>query len=316
MIRIANFLTNAGVIDVYVDGQLAIADVNPNAVSDWFQMPSGNGSISITPADTSLDEAFLGPFNVDSGRPVTIAITGSGDAQNFDWTALRESITFQEDQAGANQLGNVRITLVNSSEGLGDANVQMTLVQPFVGNADAQAQQGQTNQSGTEGVQTFGAGSFFDLGPATFGADSSFFNVPAGLYNIQLVPTTGFGIRPAADTSDQQMSQSTSGNQVAQIFGSPDPRLNLAANWPSFSNVALNANSSYLFAVTQNNDGLPWLVIQSSNVTGPVNAQGQVSFANQANQASTTTTNSPSDAGTTGTQGTQDSSGQTGTTYP
>jgi hypothetical protein len=338
MIRIANFLTDAGVIDVYVDGQLAIADVNSNTVSGWFEMPSDDASIAIAPAGTTFDEAFLGPFDVTASRPVTIAVTGSGDAQNFDWMILRESASRPQGPTGPNQQGNVQISLVNSFEDLGSVNVQMTLVQPFVGNA---GDQGQPGQNDNQDVQTFDAGSFFDLGPSSFGDDTSFFNVPAGLYNISLVPTPTFATGSDVGTNDNQANANANdnlssvgmndnqaandnqGSPVSPSFSFQDQRLNVTANWPSFSNVALNANSDYLFAITQTPDGLPWLIIQPGDPSNMVIAQPQAGFTNQIgldntndNLSITGANDTQTNVGTNDNQSTGGSSDQTGPTYP
>jgi hypothetical protein len=80
--------------------------------------------------------------------------------------------------------------------------------------------------------------------------------------------------------------------------------------------VAVNANTSYLFAITQGAEGLPWLVIQPSNLDNFVTVQGPVNFANQGVEGSTSTNSNQAGTDTSGNPGTQGSSGQSAPTYP
>lgn len=266
-VRFANFLTEAGVIDVYVDGQQAAADVNPNGFTPWLELPSGSHSITIVPAGTPLEQAIIGPFEVIAGGSsrMTIAATGSGDTGVFDWMAIREDVA-QDVDTGA--LDNARIRLLNTLEDVPAVNVELTLVQPF----DVPGDAGQPD-----------SGTLFTLGPASFGDAPTSFEVLPGLYNITVTP-----VQPAV-TDTPAFSFLTV------------PRPSRFADWPSFSNVALTADTNYLFAIVGAEDS-PWLAIQTSDVSNPVSA---------------TTSNAQPQTTNTGTsQSSQGSSGQSGPTYP
>jgi hypothetical protein len=266
-VRFANFLTQAGVIDVYVDGQLAAADVNPNVFTPWLELPSGSHSVTMVPAGTPMEQAIIGPFDVIAGgnARMTIAATGSGDTRVFDWIMIPEDAAQDADN---DALDNARIRLLNTLEDVPAVNIELTLVQPFNAPAD-------TSQ--------VDSGTLFTLGPASFGDAPTSFEVLPGLYNITVTPTE------AAVTTIPPVS----------IPGVP--MTSSPAQWPTFSNVALSADTNYLFAVVGAADS-PWLAIQTSDVTSPISAP-------TSNAQAQTTTN-------TGTSGSQGNSGQSGTTYP
>jgi len=213
MIRVANLLTDAGVIDVYVDGQLAASDVNPAAVSDWIEVPAGSATVTIVPAGETLDQAIIGPLTVNTAGQFTIAATGSSPA-DFAAQFINENVT----RVAPN---SAHITLVNTFSGAPAFNVRLSMVQP----------------SSLQAAPT--AEPVFNLGPVASGENASTFSVPAGLYNIRLVPST-----------------------QSSVSAAPGSFTNL----PAFSNVALNPNTEYLFAISSTPDDSPWLVIQASTV--------------------------------------------------
>jgi hypothetical protein len=270
-VRFANFLTQAGVIDVYVDGQLAAADVNPNVFTPWLELPSGSHSVTMVPAGTPMEQAIIGPFDVIAGRNarMTIAATGSGDTRVFDWIMIPEDAAQGTD---TDVLDNAHIRLLNTLEDVPAVNVELTLVRPFSAPAD-------TSQ--------VDSGTLFTLGPATFGDTPTSFEVLPGLYNITVTPTTSI--------------VQTDVTTIPGLGFLPATRPSSFADWPSFSNVALSADTNYLFAVVGAADS-PWLAIQPSDVTSPISAP-------TSNVQAQTTTN-------TGANGSQGNSEQSGTTYP
>jgi hypothetical protein len=269
-VRFANFLTEAGVIDVYVDGQQAAADVNPNGFTPWLELPSGSHSVTIVPAGTPLEQAIIGPFDVIAGgnSRMTIAATGSGDTGVFDWMIIPEDVA---QGVSTDVLDNARIRLLNTLEEVPALNVELTLVQPFDTPSDA---------------SQFDAGTLFTLGPASFGDGPTSFEVLPGLYNITVTPAQT-GVTATLPFSIPGML--TARNR---------------ADWPSFSNVALTADTNYLFAIVGAEDS-PWLAIQTSDLGSPVSAPSL--------NAQPQTTNTDTGQGS---QGTQGSSGQSGPTYP
>jgi hypothetical protein len=251
-VRFANFLTEAGVIDVYVDGELAAADVNPNGFTPWLELPSGSHSIMIVPAGMPVEQAIIGPFDVIAGGDsrMTIAATGSGDTGVFDWMMIREDVA---QQADTDVLDNARIRLLNIIEDVPAVNIELTLVRPFVTPSDA---------------SQFDAGTLFTLGPASFGDAPTSFEVLPGLYNITVTPTQD-------------------GETATPAFRIPGVPTSSLAEWPSFSNVALTADTNYLFAIVGADDS-PWLAIQTSDLSSQPGdttpgAQSQPSTTPQSN---------------------------------
>ncbi len=268
-VQFANFLTEAGVIDVYVNDQLAFADVNPNAFSRWLELPSGSHNITVVPAGMAMEEAIIGPFNLIAGgnARMTIAATGSGETGVFNWKLIREGVAEADDVALAD---NPRIRLLHNIEDAPMVNVELTLVEAF-----------------EEGDQQPDPGTVFTVGAAGFSDDITDASLPAGLYNITIVPSSA----QAAVTDAPAFSFLTV------------PRPSSFADWPRFSNVALNADTNYLFALV-GTEQTPWLAIQTSDLGSPVSA------TTMSDQTQATT-----DMGTSS-QGTQAGSEPSEPTYP
>jgi hypothetical protein len=240
-IRAAHLIADAGVVDVYVNGQLAFADVNPNAVSDWLQIPSGTVSIAFVPAGASFSDVFLGPFDVtlNGNSRTTIAASGSVDAGTVSPLIINESALANTQTSNVTQPGNTRINILDALSETPPVNIELFLVRP--------------NRIGLPLSQLNLAarpGATFTIQPDTTQGDVTSLSVPPGVYNIRMVD---------AGTEDSLLS---------------------------FSNVALNANTSYLFAVTDTMDG-PWLVIQPSGLSRAM----QSSVSGQANSGSQGTGN-------------------------
>jgi hypothetical protein len=293
-VRAANLIADAGVVDIYINGQLAIADVNPNSFSGWLQVPAGRASVAIVPAGEAFERAIIGPFNVTfaANSRFTLAATGSGESGVFDWTLFRETLRAggQTKTGGQDVAGDARITLFHSIENAPAVTIDLFLVQAF-GQQDQDNQQdnlsGQTNQGSQSAANEFVTGSTFDLGPVSFADDGQTFTVPAGLYNISVTPASGFDLDEDAGTTD-----TTSGTQGdlsgSQILGGAQAQTDLSAqvNWPSFSNVALTANTDYIFAVVGTLDA-PFLVIHASDFSDQITPQSATTFGAQ-NQSSST----------------------------
>jgi len=254
-IRAAHFVPDAGVFDVYINGELAITDVNPNAVSPWFEVPSGTMSIAFVPAGASFGDAFLGPFDVtlNGNSRTTIAASGSVDAGTLSPLVINESAVTDDQTVveSTSQQGNTRINILDALSETPPVNIELFLVRP----SRIGLPLDQLNLSARPGAT-------FTFQPATTNGDVTTFSVPPGVYNIRMTD---------AGTEDSLLS---------------------------FSNVALNANTSYLFAVTDTVDG-PWLVIQPSGLSQSLTTQSNV-------------TGQPS----TGSQSQSNPTGNSGPSYP
>ena len=77
-IRAAHFSPDAGLVDVYVNGEVALADVDFPVISDWMEVEAGTYSVAVAPAGTSLDDAVIGPADItlEAGDWITVAAIG------------------------------------------------------------------------------------------------------------------------------------------------------------------------------------------------------------------------------------------------
>jgi hypothetical protein len=240
LVRAAHLISDAGVVDIYINGQLAIADVNPNGFSGWLELPAGRATVAIVPAGDLLNDAILGPFEVTlpANSQITIATTGSVASGEFDWTIIRENLTGsgQTSPGGVDTQNTARITLLNSIEDAPPVNLELFLVEPTTDEV--------TGPNLPEQDSEFGAGSLFDFGAVGFADPGETFTVPAGLYNVTVIPT---------DDGDE----------------SPITGTNLLTDWPSFANIELDPDTSYIFAVVGTPQD-PFLVIHANDFDNPM----------------------------------------------
>lgn len=77
-IRVAHLSADASLVDVYINGEAALSGVDFGDVSAWGGVPAGDYSIAVAPANTSIDEAVIGPVDVtvEAGEWYTIAAIG------------------------------------------------------------------------------------------------------------------------------------------------------------------------------------------------------------------------------------------------
>lgn len=77
-LRVAHFAVDAPAVDVYIDGDVAISNLDFPEVTEWMQVAAGTYEIAVAPAGTSLDNAVIGPaeFTLPAGEWLTIAAIG------------------------------------------------------------------------------------------------------------------------------------------------------------------------------------------------------------------------------------------------
>jgi hypothetical protein len=77
-IRFAHFSVDAGEVDIYVDGDVVASNVAFPDVSNWMEVSAGTVSVAVTAAGGSLDDAVLGPMDVEiaGGDWLTVAVIG------------------------------------------------------------------------------------------------------------------------------------------------------------------------------------------------------------------------------------------------
>jgi transforming growth factor-beta-induced protein len=81
-IRVAHFSPDTPNVDIYVNGEVAIADLAFPAVTDFMTLPAGSYEIAVAPAGTSLEDAAIGPatFDLPADAYLTVAAVGSLEA--------------------------------------------------------------------------------------------------------------------------------------------------------------------------------------------------------------------------------------------
>ncbi len=108
-VRVAHFSVDAGAVDVYVNGQVAISELAFPDITDWVEMPAGTYSIAVAPAGTSLDDAVLGPmdYTLNDGDWVTFAAIGEAIRDTLDVQVLVEDFSPLVD-------GETRVSIFNA----------------------------------------------------------------------------------------------------------------------------------------------------------------------------------------------------------
>lgn len=98
-LQVLHFSPDAPNVDVYVDGELAIADLAFGENSGYVTLPAGSYEIAVAPTGTSINEAVLGPatFTFNAGQFVNIAAIGSVEAGTLTVTVFNQAFPLLED---------------------------------------------------------------------------------------------------------------------------------------------------------------------------------------------------------------------------
>ena len=91
-IRFGHFSVDAGEVDIYLDGKVAADSVAFPDVSDWMEVSDGTVSVAVTAAGDSLDNAVLGPVDIDlaGGDWLTVAVIGDIEHETLAVQLLME----------------------------------------------------------------------------------------------------------------------------------------------------------------------------------------------------------------------------------
>ena len=157
-IRVAHFSPDTPAVDVYVNGEVAIEALQYPNVTDWIMLPAGSYNIAVAPAGTSIDDAAIGPadFDLPANAWITVAAVGSLESGTLAPAVLVEDYN----TIGS---GNARVSVFHAIE---DAPSVDILV------------------DGAPAIEVLAY-------PGTVGSNDGFatIDVPAGTYNIQVVPS-------------------------------------------------------------------------------------------------------------------------------
>jgi len=76
-INVVHASPDAPAVDVYLDGQLALADLAFGAFSGWVAVPAGDHQVQVTPTGASADEAVIdADVTLAEGAAYQVAATG------------------------------------------------------------------------------------------------------------------------------------------------------------------------------------------------------------------------------------------------
>lgn len=119
-IRVANLITDAPLLDVYINGELS--SIEPLAYSDmsgWLEIPVGQYEIAFVPAGGMYADALMNPITVDASADawLTIAATGSIETVSLETEIVTENL----DRALFE--GNARLTILFDMPEMNAVNV-------------------------------------------------------------------------------------------------------------------------------------------------------------------------------------------------
>ena len=97
-VQVLHFSPDAPNVDVYVDGELAVADLAFGENSGYLTVPAGSHEIAVAPTGTTLDDAVIGPatFTFNAGQSVNIAAIGSVEAATLNVTVFNQAFPLLE----------------------------------------------------------------------------------------------------------------------------------------------------------------------------------------------------------------------------
>lgn len=157
-VRVAHFSPDTPAVDIYVNGELSgIQELEYPTVTGWVELMPGTYNVAVAPAGTSIDDAAIGPVDLSFGPGTFTTIAAHGSLSNG---TLQPSVIAENyrDIEGS----EAGVTLFHAIE---DAPAVNAL-------ADANAIVNQLGYPGTVGDGIFEA------------------VVPAGIYDLSVVPST------------------------------------------------------------------------------------------------------------------------------
>jgi transforming growth factor-beta-induced protein len=110
-IRVAHFSPDTPAVDIYVNGEVAIAELAFPTITDWVTVPAGDYEIAVAPSGTSLEDAAIGPatFTLTGDSFTTVAAVGSLDAGTLAPAIIPEDLSSLAE-------GSARVTVFHAIE--------------------------------------------------------------------------------------------------------------------------------------------------------------------------------------------------------
>lgn len=152
MVRVIHASPDAPAVDVYVNGNIAVSNVPFFTASDYLDLPAGTYQIQVTPTGEPATAAVIdASATVEAGKAYTIAATGL--VANIAPTIIEDDLT-------APAAGNAHVRVYHFSPDAPAVDVQLA--------------------DGTKLIEGL-----------AFPDASDYLPVPAGSYDIQVVPAGG-----------------------------------------------------------------------------------------------------------------------------
>ncbi len=157
-VRVAHFSPDTPAVDIYVNGEVAIAGLEFPTITDWVTLEPGDYEIAVAPAGTSLEEAAIGPATLTFEGDTFTTVAAVGSLEN----GTLAPAVISEDLSGLAE-GSARVTVFHAIE---DAPA----VDVLAGGAPIVSQLAY---------------------PGTLGSNDGLFtlDVPAGSYDLAVVPS-------------------------------------------------------------------------------------------------------------------------------
>jgi hypothetical protein len=147
-------------VDVLINGEIALEGVQYKDFTDYIELPEGEYTVDIVPVGAE-DPAISGAFALEDGAYYSLAAIGNGITQDLELLALADG-----DGSGP-AAGNVWVRVAHTA--------------PFAANLEA------TEVS----IRTAGGDVVNGLVGVPYKADSGFFDIPAGEYDLKVASNDG-----------------------------------------------------------------------------------------------------------------------------
>lgn len=110
-IRLAHFSPDAAAVDVYVNGDVAVENLQFTEVTPFLELAAGSYDLAIAPAGTSIDDAVItsSGLTLEANTTITVATVGSLENGTLAVTVIEEDYSPIDGN-------NARITIVHAVE--------------------------------------------------------------------------------------------------------------------------------------------------------------------------------------------------------
>lgn len=146
-------------VDIAINGETAFQNVKFKDFVDYVDLDAGDYTIDIVPVGAS-DPAITGSFSLEDGRDYSVFAVGNGTTQDLELMALVDDV---------------------AEPAAGNLNIRVVHVAPFASDLAA------TEVS----IRTAGGDVVNGLIGVPYGAESGFFQIPAGEYDLKVASNDG-----------------------------------------------------------------------------------------------------------------------------